>query len=94
MAQELLPPVQEQDIAPQRHPRTSDPRATTSRFQLVIEPGFLAIGEGGPYLDSGRPPPRHSWSLDLEDLEALRAAGKIGADGASNFSLHEGHTHR
>ncbi len=31
--------------------------------------------------------------LDLKDLEALRAVGKIGADRASNFSLHQGHTH-
>ncbi len=60
---------------------------------------FLGIGiaaaslTGGRTIADNRSAPRHSWSLDLDDLEALRAVGKIGADGASNFSLHEGHTH-
>ena len=48
---------------------------------------------GGRMIADNRIAPRHSWSLDLEYLVALRAAGKIGADGASNFSLHKGHTH-
>ena len=52
-----------------------------------------ALPTGGRMIADNKSAPRHSCSLDLDDLEALRAAGKIGADSASDFSLHQGHTH-
>ena len=63
------------------------------RGSLGASNAATASPTGGRMIADNRSIPRHSWSLNLEDLEALRAVGKLGPDGASNFRLHQGHTH-
>ncbi len=63
------------------------------RRSLGASNAAAASPTGGRMIADNRSAPRHSWSLNLDDLEPLRAVGKIGPNSASNFSLHKGHTH-